>query len=455
MASRDITDTAAAPGRPAARSNSAEFVGRPGPVAAWTAVFVLALLYGLAFVDRQIISLLVAPIRHDLNISDSQIGLLQGFSFALLYSIGGLPLGFAADRLPRRWVIFGGVFVWALAATACGLVHGFGALLACRVLVGVGEAALAPAAYSILSDMFPPQRLTFALSFYAVGALAGSSTSLFVGAAATHWFANGLTLPIFGHLHAWQAAFVATGAPGLLIAFSIFAIPEPPRGLGHAQDQSSWADMFRFMRSRGAFFTCQIIGFACILTLAYAQLYWGPSFLMRTYGWPVTEVGLVLAIFSFITGAVSMLFSGRVVDALQRRGMKDAHFRFYAVGTVILIFAGAGAYWAPQPWMFFALASLAAITMNMAAVGASAIQLVTPPALRGRVSAFYLAVCSLIAMTFGPQTVAFFTDTVFHNDAAIRASMSCTFLLYAPIALAAFVLGLKPMRDAVTRAGGR
>jgi MFS family permease len=419
------------------------------PPVAWGAVFVLAALYGLAFVDRQIISLLVAPIRHDLGISDFQVSLLQGFSFALLYSLGGLPLGLAADRLPRRWVIFGGVFVWALAATACGLVQGYGQLLAARVLVGMGEAALAPAAYSILSDMFAPKRLTFALSVYAVGATVGSSMSLVWGAAALRWFADGLTLPILGHLKSWQAAFVATGAPGLAIAFLIFAIPEPSRHRANLANEGSWSDMFRFMRSRGGFFACHILGFACILTLAYAQLSWAPTFVARTYGWPMTKVALVLAGFSFVTGAASLLFSGRVVDALQRKGLTDAHFRFYVFATPLLIVSGVSAFWAPTPWLFFVIIAFAAVTTNMAAVAASAIQIVTPPMFRGRVSALYLMVCSLAAMTLGPSTVALFTDKVFHSDAAIRGSLSATYLIYAPIALLAFALGLKPMRRAV------
>jgi MFS family permease len=431
----------------------ADSAGSPTRTAAWTAVFVLAVLYGLAFVDRQIISLLVAPIRQDLGISDFQISLLQGFSFALLYALGGLPLGFAADRWPRRWVIFGGVFIWALAATACGLVHGFGQLLAARVLVGMGEAALAPAAYSILADMFPARRLTFALAVYAVGASAGSSMSLVWGAAAIHWFEHGLTLPLVGHLRSWQAAFVVTGAPGLLVAFLIFAIPEPKRAHRRAMGDGSWSEMFGFMGGRWRFFACHITGFACILTLAYASLYWGPTFLARHYGWPITQVALVLAGFNFVTGSFGLMLGGRVVDALQHRGLTDAHFRYYAVATGLLIFIGAGAFWAPWPWLYFVLAGLAAIPMNMAAVGASGIQIVTPPALRGRVSALYLMISSLMAMTLGPSTVAFFTDSVFHRDAAIGASMSATVLIYAPIALLAFTLGLGPMRSAVARAG--
>ena len=397
-------------------------------------------------------ALLVAPIRHDLGISDFQISLLQGFSFALLYSIGGLPLGYAVDKYSRRLVIFFGVLVWSLAAMACGLAHGYGQLLVARILVGLGEAALAPAAFSILSDMFPRKQLTFALGVFAVGSIVGLSVSLLVSAAVLKSFADGVTLPLVGHLHSWQAAFVITGAPGVLAAFLIFTIPEPQRrGAGLGGD-GSWADVFKFIRSRRKFFTCHIIGFACILTITYAQI-WTPTFMARTYGWAMAQTALAFAAFSLATNAFSLLFSGRTVDILQRRGVTDAHFRYYCFATCVLIVAGASSYWAPHPWLFFALAAFAYVPMNMQAVGASAIQVVTPAVIRGRVSALYLMVCGLFAQTMGPATVAFFTDYVFRRDSAINMSLSATCLLYAPIALIAFFVGLRPMRDAVARFG--
>jgi MFS family permease len=424
--------------------------GHPSARVAWTAVVVLAMMYALSFLDRQIISLLVAPIRHDLGISDSKIGLLQGFAFALLYSVCGMPLGFAVDRLPRRWVIYCGVTIWAAAACACGLARTFPQLLAARFLVGMGEAALAPAAYSMLSDLFPRGRLTFALSMYSVGALLGSALSLSFGAVVIHWFENGLTVPILGHIASWQAAFLITGLPGFVIALLIFTIPEPVRhSHGGTSEVASWADFFRFIRTRGLFFTCHVVGFAAILAMAYATIFWAPTFLARTYGWPITKVGLILAGFSFITGLIAFLFSGPTVDAMVRRNVTDAHFRFYVFATVVSGACGVVAYQSRIPWLFFLLSAFAAVALNMSAISAAAIQIVTPPALRGRVSAAYLMISALAAMTLGGSTVSWFTDHVFHSDAKIGASMSATYLLFAPIAFLAFFIGLKPMRKAV------
>ncbi|MDB5430153.1 MAG: transporter [Caulobacter sp.] len=430
-----------------------EWAGRPGPGPAWAAVGVLLILYGLAFIDRQVIALLVKPIKHDLGINDFQISLLQGFSFALLYSICGLPLGFAADRLPRRWVIFGGVIIWALAASACGLAQTFPQLLAARFLVGMGEAALAPAAYSILSDLFPRKRLTFALSVYSIGALIGSGASLGMGALVVLWAAHGVTVPLLGHLSVWQAAFLATGLPGIPIAFLVFIIPEPARGAGKAGDGGSWRDLFAFIATRRGYFACHVIGFASVMAMAYANLAWTPTFLNRTFGWPIPKVGLILAGFSVVTGSISFLFSGRMVDMLQRRGVTDAHFRFYLWATAALAVSAGLAFVAPSPLLFFALIAIGAVAMNMAAIGASAIQLVTPAPLRGRVSALYLMIAGLLAMTLGPSTVGFITDYVLHDEKRIGLALSLTFLTFSPIALIAFWLGLKPMRRAVELAG--
>ncbi len=410
---------------------------------------VLLLLYGLAFIDRQVISLLVGPMRKDLGVNDFQISLLQGFSFALLYSLCGLPLGFAVDRWPRRWVVFFGVLVWALAASACGLARTFPQLLAARLLVGMGEAALAPAAYSMLSDLFPARKLTFALSIYSIGALMGAALSLALGALVVRWAAGGVDLPLVGHRHAWQTAFLITGLPGIGLAFLIFLIPEPRRTARAGLGGGRWTDLGRFIAARAGFFACHFIGFASIMTLAYANLAWGPSFLMRRFHWPVTRVGLTLALFGFTTGAIAFVFSGRTVDLMVRRGVADAHFRFYVVAAAVLAVSGALAFHAPTPVLYFALMALGAVALNMAAIGAAAIQMVTPAPLRGRMSAVYLMVSGLAAMTLGPSTVALFTSKVFHDDARIGDSLSATFLIFAPIALVAFLLGLAPMRRAV------
>lgn len=431
--------------------SSATVEGYPPARVGWTAVGVLLMLYALAFIDRQIISLMVAPMRADLGISDFQISLLQGFAFALLYSIFGLPLGMAVDRYSRRMVIFGGVLIWAGAATACGLAHDFPTLLAARLLVGAGEAALAPAVYSILADLFPQRRLTFALSVYSVGGLLGTSLSLSIGGLIVERAADGVTLPWLGLVAPWRFAFLVTGIPGLAMAFLIFLLPEPQRRGVSATARSSWADMIAFMIARWRFFACHFAGFACMMALAYARMAWAPSYLARRFDWSIAQIGFTLGIFSFVTSTVAMLTTGAIVDRWAGKGVPDAHFRFYVIGGVICTLCGGGAFLMPTPLLFFVFEGIAALPLGMAAIAASALTMVTPPDLRGRVSAVYLMVVSLLAMTVGPLIVGLLTDLVFRDDQQIHWSLATSFFVLGPLGTIAFALGLRPMREAVAK----
>jgi len=434
---------------PAARADA----GYPAAWTAWRAVGVLLILYALSMMDRQVISLMVGDLKHDLGLSDFQISLLQGFSFALLYAVLGLPFGMAVDRLPRRYVICFGVLLWASAATACGLAQNFPQLLLARTLVGAGEAALAPAAYSILSDMFPKRRLTFALSIYTIGATLGSEMGTVLGGLLLHLARNGVELPVLGLTPAWRFAFLATGAPGLLLAFLIFLIPEPRRGLAGAAPaaHSTWADVFAYIRARWAFYACHVVGFSCVMAMAYVRMSWAPAFLMRRFDWPVDRVGMTLGTFGVVVGVATFLTTGQFVDWLMKKGVADAHFRYYLWGSIAAVVGGVGGFLAPSEPLFFVGLAISAVPLNMAAIAASAIQLVTPAELRGRVSALYLLIVALFAMTVGPSMVGLLTDLVFKDPLKLHLSMASAYAVLGPIAIAAFWLGLGPMRRAVAQ----
>lgn len=427
----------------------------PTPKVAWISTLLLMLLFAVAYMDRQIISLMVQPISTEFGIGDFEISLLQGFAFAVLYALCGLPLGMAVDRFPRRYIILVGVLVWSLAAMACGLARSFDQMLVARVLVGAGEAALSPAAYAILADLFPRRKLTFALSVFMMGALIGSEGSLALGGTILHEAADGVTLPVIGHLPAWRFAFLVTGAPGLLLAFLALLIHEPARvrapagsGVGWS---AGWGEVLRFMAARKRFFFVQMIGFASVMALVYARLAWNPTFLMRTYHWPVAQVSYALATFGLITGAPALLLGGKIVDWLFARGHADAHFRYYAWGGLILSGFGVAAYLSPAPLWFFILAALPAFPLNMGAIGASAVQLVTPAHLRGRVSAVYLMAVSLFGMTAGPALVGYLTSHIFTDPQSINVAMAIAFGGVGLLVALLFAWGMPAMRRAVAQ----
>jgi MFS family permease len=410
----------------------------------------------VAFLDRQVIALLVAPIRADLHVSDTQISLLQGFAFALLYTTCGIPIGYAVDRYSRRLVIFFGVLIWALAASGCGLVTGFGWLLFARIFVGMGEAALGPAAYAILGDMFDRSRLSFAIGVYSIGSVLGSSGALLIGSLLVAWTADGMTVPLIGHLKPWQSVLFLTGLPGLLLCWAIFLIPEPPRGRAPRIDDdhraaSSWMALGRLVSAEWRFFACHLAGFSCFMALAYTGLSWMPTVLNRVYGWTIADVGRIYGPTMAVTGITGLLLNGHLTDTLFARGRTDAHLRYYLYGAVVVTVFGAGAAAMPRGGLFIAMLVPAQIFCNFIAVAAAAVQVVTPSPLRGKVAALYLMVISLFGLIVGPSLTALIADYIV-GEQRIGVAMSCVFALLAPASGICFLLGLKPMRDAVARA---
>jgi len=419
---------------------------------AWLGLGVLLLLAFVAFLDRQVISLMVGMIRQDLAISDSQIGVLQGAAFGLVYPLFGLPLGFAADRYSRRWVIFGGILLWSLAAMSSGLAHDFPTLLAARVGVGIGEAALAPAAFSLLADIFPRHRLATVMSIYATGSMLGAAGALVIGGAVVRWAGGGIEAPGLGHLAAWQVAFVVTGLPAVAAAPLVFLIPEPARRTGPlAVAAAAWSEVFAFVRRTWAFLGCYTAGYACLLLTTWASLAWLPAILERRYGWSVLEVGASLGLFTVLTGLPGQLTNGVVVDRLFGRGQLDAHLRYYVWGALVAAACGIAAPFAATAVLYLLITAPLKFLMNYGGVQSATLQVVTPAALRGRVSALVGMITAMVGSTFGPSAVAFFTDHVFHDDAKVAWSLGLTNAIFMPVAAALFWLGRKPMRDAVRR----
>src|SRR5271156_1243704 len=204
----------------------------PSSFAAWYSLAVLMLMYIFSFIDRTTISLIVEPMKRDLHISDTQMGMLQGLAFALLYTFLGLPIARLSDRHSRRAIIAAGVFIWSIMATLCGLARSATQLFVARIGVGVGEAALSPAAYSIITDSFPRASLGSAFGVYNIVITIGAGTALLLGGivvgAVSHAGAN-YTLPLFGEVRAWQMVFIVTGAPGILLPLLLLTFREPKR----------------------------------------------------------------------------------------------------------------------------------------------------------------------------------------------------------------------------------
>jgi MFS family permease len=427
-------------------------------VMAWFGLGVLVLLAFVSFLDRQVIALMVGPIEHALHITDTHIGLLQGAAFGLVSPFFAIPLGYAADRYSRRWVIFWGVTFWAVAAMLSGLAHSFDTLMAARVGVGIGEAAVGPAAASLLSDMFPKRRLATVFSIYGSGTILGSAGALAISGAVMAWAGGGVNAPILGHLDAWQIAFIVTGAPAAVLALLVFLVPEPPRARkqadGKAVVQVRWAEVWAFVRENGAYLTVYIAGQSCLLIVTWAGLAWLPVIMERTYALTSVEVGSMLGAFIVLLGFPGQLFNGAVVDRMFVRH-DDAHLRYYAFAAIIVTISGILGPFAPSALLYLVITAPVKALLNFAGVFSAALQIVTPARLRGRVTALAGVVTGVVGSTFGPSIVAFFTDAVFHDKAKVIWSLALTTAIFIPLAGIIFACGLKPMREAVRRERAR
>lgn len=431
--------------------------GYPGRRIAWTAVAVFLVLNTVAYLDRQLLTLLVDPIRADLHISDFQMSVLQGAAFVIFYSLCGLPIGYAVDRHPRRWIIFIGMAFWSVAAAAGGLAKTYWQLMISRVGVGAGEASLHPSVYSILSDLFPKDRLTSALAVYSTGAAVGGGLALalgglIVGVASA---AGAYQVPVLGLIQPWQMVLICTGLPGFAVALLVFLIPEPARrGRLAAVDGEHGRpkrSTLAILNGQRGFYLAHFAGFTLFAMAGAGFTSWAPTHLLRTFHLPVAQVGLALGALSLVCMTGGMLFSGYVCDRWLRRGVRDAHLRYYAL--MLVIYAAAGITATTSRNLVLVLACIGVVKfMSFIPVAAGAIQITTPNEYRGQVTATFLLAYNIVGFGLGPSLVAGLSDFVLRGENTIGPSLAILFAVLPPIVILLFVLGMKPMRRAVEAA---
>jgi len=399
------------------------------------AVSVLMLFYAFSFLDRQILTLMVAPIRTDLLINDFQFSLLQGFAFAAFYAIFGLPAGWAADRWSRRTLIFWGFVAWSMATASCALAQNFEMMFISRLFVGAGEAALLPAAYSILSDRVPPHKLAFNLSLFAIGAPIGAGLSIVVGSVILQSMPeSGVVAPGLGALAPWQATFLLVGLIGVPLALLSFSFKEPGRRTPNTGRAASWGDVLATLRNGKRFYTGHFIGFSLMSLSSYGALIWMPAFLNRKFDMQGAEVGLSLAFITAVPTIAGSMVLGWAVDRWSHAGRRDAHLRFFAVIAVVQALLITAAMFAPSKMLCLGLFAISQFGASFAGVAAAALQIMTPSEHRGRVTAIYLLVFNLIGYGCGATIVAAFTDFLFRDDVQVGASIALTCMIFMPLA---------------------
>ncbi|HIG60152.1 MAG TPA: MFS transporter [Gammaproteobacteria bacterium] len=407
------------------------------------ALGVLFLGYVVNFIDRSILAILLEPIKHDLSLSDSELGLLGGLAFALFYATLGIPIAALADRWSRVKVLAISMIIWSAMTALCGMASNFITLLIARIGVGVGEAGASPPSHSLISDYFPIESRATALSIYALGIPFGSMVGNFVGG----WGAEEL---------GWRTTFFLVGIPGILVAFLILAtLKEPPRGLSEKREikadstaPPTMKDVFKFLWTKKSF---RHIGFAAGLHafVGYGAGTWNAPFLIRSHEMPITEVGSWLAIISGI-GAIGTFAGGYLGDKISdRTGDRRWYLWVCGISTLIMVPFQLTAYLYDELWAVIPSLFVVSILGGMYLGPSFAMtQGLVTLRMRAVASAILLFMLNIIGMGLGPYFVGIASDLLAPNFAihSLRYAL-CMAVLANLWAASHYFLGARTLRE--------
>ncbi|WP_116366931.1 spinster family MFS transporter [Parahaliea mediterranea] len=399
----------------------------PDPRYAWYVTGLLMLLYMFSFVDRTIIVLLIEPIKRDLQLSDTEISLLYGFAFAVFYTFLGMPIARLADAKSRRSIIAIGVLIWSLMTCLCGVAKSFSALFLARMGVGVGEAALSPAAYSMIADYFPREMRARAMSVYTLGVFLGGGVALILGGMVIEWIdtLGSVVLPLVGELYSWQLAFIVVGLPGVVFFLLMCTVREPVRQGGGGDEVIPFREAMQWFALRWRFYASFCLTMACLVMYSYSLSAWAPSFFMRTFAWGTLEVSRYYGAVVLISGPTGILAGGWIASRRLSSGDDLANLRMAVWGSAALLLPAASMALLDNAWHCLALIALLNLIGGLPlGVAMAAIHEVTPNRLRAQAAAFYLFAINIVGLGLGPTLVAVLTDFLFEDPLALRYSLA-------------------------------
>ena len=427
---------------------------RPWPSrrAAYYALGVIILATMLNFFDAGVFGMMAQRIKIDFRLTDEQLGFLIGPANVVFYVLIGIPMARLVDIYPRKIVLACGIAAIGGITALGGLAQSFTQLFSSRMLVGAGGSAHAPGAYSMLADLFPPQRLPRAIGFLQLGFIGGSALGIFLGGHLTHWAATWPASQWMGlTIHGWQWILMMVGAPGLLISALLLLAREPPRRGATAQGRSLPVKaVLREIWARKAIYLPLFIGLAFSATQAIGMQAWRAPFLIRTYGWNEARIGSWLG-FTFLAASLIGAVLGTVlVERLSKR-YKDAHVR-----AATILFAAAAPFEIIAPLMPSGELSLLCLGVALmcglasAVPQNSAIQRITPNQMRGQITAVYLFMF-IVFGALGSQLIGSITQRVFGSDADLWKTVVLTSSVLMPLAAFTISLGIKPYGREVER----
>jgi MFS family permease len=441
----------------------------PSARVAYYTCFLLILSTAFAQLDIAIVPYLADSIKTHLHISDTSLSLLIGASFGLFYAIVGIPIAWVIDRFSRKWLLAIAITVWSLGTALCGVAQNYAQFFVTRFLVGAGEAVNGPASYSILSDLFPREKLPRAVATMKIGTILGPALSLlitfFLLKALLH--VHPIQVP-FGSIQGWQLVLVIVGLPGLLVSLLMLTtMPEPARRTiqgqvkGFAERPTDFASGLRsWFADFGMTFAYigrhwRVFGpmFASLFvsSLGLGAQAWMPIFYKRTFHWGPADLAGLNFFPSFVLSPLGLYVGAKIAEHLAARGKNDAALRSQIIGRLI----GLPAIFAvmmPSPWLTWGLTALSVFAVGVAAPAQNAaFQIVTPTELRGKMTALFLFIFSVVGVAFAPLITALITDYILKDESQIRWAIFVPAVAFGPISLLITWWGLKPYEREVGR----
>ena len=431
----------------------------PKPAQAWYAVFIFALALMMDFLDRGVIGYLVHPIEMDLHVSDLQISLVTGLAYVCFYALVSLPVARLADVGTRRTIVAIGVAVWSLATAFCGFAQNFWQLFIGRMAVGAGESCNGPPVFSMISDLFPREKLPRAIAVLNFGFIAGTGlASIFAGTVIRLLSSmHGVQLPVVGVLHPWQMTFIVVGLPGLIIAALMLTVAEPIRrgriSVDGAHKSLPIRDVVRFFLDNRATYIPMFLGLGFNIIPSVGLIAWSAEYFRRSFGLQPADYAMYSGAISIVVAPLGALFGSWLAERFHLRGRDDGNLRvvllafvFNAPGLVALMLAPT---W-PIALAIFAYTQF--VAMWVPGPFNAALQVVTPNEMRGQITALFLFIFNIVGFGVGPSMVAFITQYVFHDPAMLRYAMALVMVVLMPPAALSIWWGLKAYGRSVARA---
>ena len=409
----------------------------PSRAYAWYVVVIIGLANTVSSIDRSFISLVAEPIRIDLKMSDTQVSLLMGLAYFLVYSIAVIPVAALADRRSRRNIIAIGIMIWTTATALCGLSMTYVRLFLMRMGVGLGESMLGPSAVSVITDYFPRHLLARAMSIYTVLGTVGTSLASVIGGLLYRYLVErgDLVLPLLGSLRPWQTAFLAISIPGFIVLLLIVTTIREPERAGGAVAARAPAPKPREVRAhlwnnRRAILV--LVGGCSLLAASSGVALWNTILFIRVYGWEIGKIGPALGTVQMICTVLGVLSGGWCADFLRRKGYEDANLRIILTIVALITPSYLMVPNAGDPYVSLALIGIDVFGTNMCfGCITPALPLVAPPRMRSQIVALYFFTTNLLS-TGVTTGVALITDYVFADPGAVRYSMTITYFILLP-----------------------